>query len=69
MSDNVGLVTKAIGAAAINAVFIICLLIYCYEHGIGHRWGTPIIIADTFLNMGIMTFTLVVISRRNKQAR
>jgi hypothetical protein len=69
MSDNVGLVAKAIGAVAINAVFIICLLIYCYEHGMGHRWGTPIIIADTFLNMWIMAFTLVVIGRRNKEAR
>jgi hypothetical protein len=69
MSDNVGLVAKAIGVAAINAVFIICLLTYCYYHGMAHRWGTPIVIADTLLNMGIMSFTLVVISRRNKQAR
>jgi hypothetical protein len=67
MSDNVRLAAKGIAAAGISALFAICLLIYCYERGVG-RWGTPITIAVAFLNMAIMAVTLTVMSR-NKQAK
>jgi hypothetical protein len=68
MSDNVRLAAKGIAAAGISALFAICLLIYCYQRGAGQQWGTPIIIAVTFLNMAIMAVTLTVMSR-NKRAK